>query len=45
MGEHVDWALYRAKMAVGMGQLSEAVYGNSQLPVREREAARVTRSR
>jgi alkylhydroperoxidase family enzyme len=42
MGEHVDWALYRAKMAVGMGQLSEAVYGNSQLPVREREAARYT---
>jgi alkylhydroperoxidase family enzyme len=42
MGEHVDWALSRAKMAVGMGQLSEAVYGNSQLPVREREAARYT---
>jgi alkylhydroperoxidase family enzyme len=42
MGEHVDWAMSRVKMAVGMGQLSEAVYGNSQLPVREREAARYT---
>jgi alkylhydroperoxidase family enzyme len=42
MGEHVDWALLRAPMAVGMGQLSEAVYGNSQLGVREREAARWT---
>jgi alkylhydroperoxidase family enzyme len=42
MGEHVDWALLRTPMAVGMGQLSEAVYGNSQLAVREREAARWT---
>lgn len=42
MGEHVDWALLRTSMAVGMGQLSEAVYGNSRLPVREREAARYT---
>jgi len=42
MGEHVDWALLRTSMAVGMGQLAEAVYGNSQLPVREREAARWT---
>jgi AhpD family alkylhydroperoxidase len=42
MGEHIDWALHRPKMAVGMGALSEAVYGNSQLPVREREAARFT---
>jgi alkylhydroperoxidase family enzyme len=42
MGEHIDWALHRPKMAVGMGALSEAVYGNSQLPVREREAARYT---
>jgi alkylhydroperoxidase family enzyme len=42
LGEHVDWSLYRTKMAVGMGQLSEAVYGNTQLPVREREAARWT---
>lgn len=42
MGEHVDWALLRTKMALGMGQLSDAVYGNSQLPVREREAARWT---
>jgi alkylhydroperoxidase family enzyme len=42
MGEHIDWALLRPDMAVGMGKLSEAVYGNSQLPVREREAARWT---
>jgi alkylhydroperoxidase family enzyme len=39
-GEHIDWALQRPEMAVGMGKLSEAVYGNSRLPVREREAAR-----
>ena len=42
MGEHVDWTLLRTSMAVGMGQLSEAVYGNTRLPVREREAARWT---
>jgi alkylhydroperoxidase family enzyme len=41
-GEHVDWALLRPQMAKGMGALSEAVYGNTQLPVREREAARWT---
>jgi alkylhydroperoxidase family enzyme len=41
-GEHVDWSLLRPKMAAGMGALSEAVYQNSQLPVREREAARWT---
>lgn len=41
-GEHVDWALQRPDMAVGMGKLSEAVYGHSQLGVREREAARYT---
>jgi alkylhydroperoxidase family enzyme len=41
-GEHVDWALLRPAMAAGMGALSEAVYGNSKLPVREREAARWT---
>lgn len=29
-------------MAVGMGALSEAVYGNTKLPLREREAARWT---
>jgi len=29
-------------MAAGMGAMSEAVYGNSQLPAREREAARYT---
>ena len=42
MGEHVDWALLRTDMAVGMGAFSEAVYSNSRLPVREREAARWT---
>jgi alkylhydroperoxidase family enzyme len=42
MGEHMDWALHRPKMAAGMGALSEAVYGNSTLAVREREAARFT---
>jgi len=42
MGEHIDWALHRPKMAAGMGALSEAVYGHTQLPVREREAARWT---
>jgi alkylhydroperoxidase family enzyme len=42
LGEHIDWALLRPKMAAGMGALSEAVYGNSRLPVREREAARYT---
>ena len=41
-GEHVDWALLRPEMAAGMGALSEAVYSNSKLPVREREAARWT---
>jgi alkylhydroperoxidase family enzyme len=41
-GEHVDWALLRPEMATGMGQLSEAVYGNTQLSLREREAARWT---
>jgi alkylhydroperoxidase family enzyme len=41
-GEHVDWALLRPKMATGMGALSDAVYGNTQLSVREREAARWT---
>lgn len=42
LGEHVDWSLHRTEMAIGMGQLSEAVYGNSRLPLREREAARWT---
>lgn len=42
MGEHVDWALLRTEMAVGMGALSEAVYTNTRLPLREREAARWT---
>jgi alkylhydroperoxidase family enzyme len=41
-GEHVDWTLLRPAMAVGMGALSDAVYGNSKLPLREREAARWT---
>ncbi len=40
LGEHIDWALQRPEMAGGMGKLSEAVYGHTQLPVREREAAR-----
>ena len=42
LGEHIDWALHRADMAAGMGALSDAVYGNSELPLREREAARWT---
>ena len=42
MGEHIDWAMLRADMAAGMGALSEAVYSNSRLAVREREAARWT---
>jgi alkylhydroperoxidase family enzyme len=42
MGEHVDWSLHRTEMAVGMGKFSEAVYGNTKLAVREREAARWT---
>src|SRR5579872_3672956 len=41
-GEHVDWALLRPQMAAGMGALSDAVYTNSKLPLREREAARWT---
>ena len=42
LGEHVDWALMRPEMAVGMGAMSTAIYENSRLPVREREAARWT---
>jgi AhpD family alkylhydroperoxidase len=42
LGEHVDWALLRPEMAVGMGALSQAVYENSKLALREREAARWT---
>jgi alkylhydroperoxidase family enzyme len=42
LGEHVDWALLRPEMAVGMGALSEAVYQNTRLALREREAARWT---
>lgn len=42
MGEHVDWMLLRPDMAVGMGALSDAVYGNTTLSLREREAARWT---
>ncbi|HUY23241.1 MAG TPA: carboxymuconolactone decarboxylase family protein [Acidimicrobiales bacterium] len=41
-GEHVDWALLRPEMAVGMGALSDAVYTNTTLALREREAARWT---
>ncbi len=42
MGEHVDWMMSRVPMAIGMGQFSEAVYSNTQLGLREREAARWT---
>ena len=42
LGPHIDWALQRPEMAVGMGKLSEAVYGHTRLGVREREAARWT---
>jgi alkylhydroperoxidase family enzyme len=42
LGEHVDWALHRPEMAMGMGALSKAVYENTQLALREREAARWT---
>jgi alkylhydroperoxidase family enzyme len=42
LGEHVDWALLRPEMGMGMGALSEAVYGNTKLALREREAARWT---
>lgn len=42
LGEHVDWSLHRTEMAVGMGKLSEAVYSNTKLALREREAARWT---
>jgi alkylhydroperoxidase family enzyme len=41
-GEHVDWALQRPEMAAGVGKLSSAVYANTRIPVREREAARWT---
>ena len=42
LGEHVDWSLHRTEMAIGMGKLSEAVYSNTKLALREREAARWT---
>ena len=42
MGETMDWALHRPEMAAGLGAMSEAVYGHSQLPARDREAARYT---
>lgn len=41
-GEHVDWSLQRMEMAKGMGRFSQAIYGNTQLGTREREAARYT---
>ena len=41
-GEHVDWSLQRPEMAKGIGKFSAAVYGNTRLGVREREAARWT---
>lgn len=40
LGPHIDWMLHRAHMATGVGALSEAVYGNTELSTREREAAR-----
>ena len=36
LGEHVDWALLRPEMGMGMGALSEAVYGNTKLALRGR---------
>ena len=42
LGGHVDWSLHRTEMAIGMGKFSEAVYGNTKLDLREREAARWT---
>ncbi len=42
LGQHIDWALLRPEMAMGMGALADAVYTNTRLPVREREAARWT---
>lgn len=42
MGEHADWALLRPEIGIGMGALSSAVYENSKLDLREREAARFT---
>ena len=42
LGEHVDWSLHRTEMAIGMGKLSDAVYTNTKLALREREAARWT---
>lgn len=41
-GEHIDWSLQRPEMAKGMGKFSAAVYGTTELGVREREAARWT---
>jgi alkylhydroperoxidase family enzyme len=41
-GPHIDWALQHEEMAKGMGRFSSAVYGNTKLGVREREAARWT---
>ncbi|MGH9017842.1 MAG: carboxymuconolactone decarboxylase family protein [Acidimicrobiales bacterium] len=42
LGAHIDWALMRPEMAAGLGALSSAVYENTQLTLREREAARWT---
>lgn len=42
LGDHADWALLRPEIGMGMAALSDAVYGHSQLGVREREAARWT---
>jgi alkylhydroperoxidase family enzyme len=39
-GPHVDWSLHRPEMAAGLGKVSDAIYSNTQLSIREREAAR-----
>jgi alkylhydroperoxidase family enzyme len=42
LGEYADWMLLRPEIAAGMEAFSSAVYNQSQLGVREREAARYT---
>jgi len=42
LGEHANWMLARPEIAIAMGGLSSAVYTQSKLDVREREAARFT---
>lgn len=40
LGDHVDWMMHRPEMAAGVGALAKSTYGHTQLPIREREAAR-----